>query len=359
MKNSILKPTIYILIFLSVFLIGCHEKKDNTTNNLLALYLLSGDPTDTMNLNTPLGRASATANAISSISANSTTVSNSGSFTMKNPNMKLPVDQQLLAAIHKIYQYGKDPVVAKQVMSELIAKNFPQKNGKVEKVLTAWSGATVVNGRNEYTYSGTLKGRVFEKRTTNMTLNGAACPVTAYFVALIQQSQLAEKGIAVFSNGKLSVSQTNTLGDSINKADVIFNDFGSIYTDSFAYYKELKKLNGLPIIGTCEGLQTSYALQDNFTKPVTMNGPLSFESTYLVSASFPNIRFRAKSFSNSNGLVISQGNITTPSLVIESLSYDTEVDVVSSNNLLSGTIKVTITGKINGDTLTENLSVVF
>ncbi|TGL39719.1 hypothetical protein [Leptospira perdikensis] len=359
MKNSILKPTIYLLIFLSVFLIGCHEKKDNTTTNLLTLYMLSGDPTDTMNLNTPLGRASATANVVSSISSNSTTVSNSGSFTMKNPNMKLPLDRQLLAAIHKIYQYGKDPVVAKEVMAEFIATNFPQKNGKVEKVLTAWSGATVVNGRNEYTYSGTLKGRVFEKRSTNMTVNGAACPITAYFVAQLQQNQLAEKGNAVFSNGKLSVSQTNTLGDSINKADIVFNNFGSIYTDSFAYYKEMKKMNSLPTIGTCEGLQTSYAMQDNYTKPVTMNGPLSFESTYLVTGSFPTIRFRAKSVSSSNGLTISQGDITTPSLVIESLSYDSEFDLVSSNSKLAGTIKVTITGKINGATLTENLTVIF
>lgn len=149
------------------------------------------------------------------------------------------------------------------------------------------------------------------------------------------------------------------LGDSINKADIVFNDFGSIYTDSFAYYKEMKNFNTLPSLGTCEGLQTSYATQDNFTKPVTMNGPLSFESTYLVSGSYPSIRFRAKSLSSSNGLIISQGNTATPSLVIESLSYDSEFDLVASNNRLSGTIKVTITGKINGESLTENLTVVF
>ncbi|TGL10191.1 hypothetical protein [Leptospira meyeri] len=359
MKKNTIQATISTLLFLSVFLTGCHDKKENTTHNLLALNLLSGDPTDTMNLNTPLGRASATANVVSSISSNSTTVSNSGSFTMKNPNLKQPLDKQLLAAIHKIYQYGKDPVVAKEVMAEFISTNFPEKNGKVEKVLTAWSGATVVNGRNEYTYSGTIKGRVFEKRSMNQTLNGAPCPINAYFVAMLQQNTLAEKGNAVFSNGKLSVSQTNTIGDSINKADVVFNDFGSIYTDSFAYYKEMKKINTLPTLGTCEGLQTSYTTQDNFTKPVIVNGPLSFESTYLVSASFPSIRFRAKSISSSNGLVISQGNTTTPSLIIESLSYDSEFDLVSSNNRLTGTIKVTITGKINGASLTENLTVVF
>ncbi|PJZ44334.1 hypothetical protein [Leptospira brenneri] len=345
------------LLFLSVFLTGCHEKKDNTTNNLLALYLLSGDPTDTMNLNTPLGRASATANVVSSISANSTTVSNSGSFTMKNPNMKQPLDKQLLAAIHKIYQYGKDPVVAKEVMAEFISTNFPEKNGKVEKVLTAWSGATVVNGRNEYTYSGTLKGRVFEKKTMNMYLNASTtCPVTTYFAALSNQNSLPEKGNAVFSNGKISISQSSS-GDYRNQASIVFNDFGSIYTDSFAYYKDIRKNGASSPSLTCAGFQEAYERQDRFTKPATLNGPLSFESTYLLSGSGSVLRLKSKSISNSNGLVISQDTITTPALTIESLTYDSEFDVTISGTTYTGTIKVTITGKINGDTLTETLTI--
>ncbi|TGL20169.1 hypothetical protein EHQ46_12335 [Leptospira yanagawae] len=357
MKNTILKPTIYLLIFLGIFLIGCNDKKDNTTTNLLALYLFSGDPTDTTNLNTPLGRASATANVVSSISANSTTSSNSGNFTMRNPNTKQPLDKQLLAAIVKIYQHGKDPVVAKEEISKIVKENFIQKANSTEKILTAWSSATSVNGRNEYTYSGTLKGRIFEKKMQNIPLGGGTtCPILTYFGAYSNYNSLQEKGTAVFTNGLYSVSQSNIL-DYRNKADVVFNDFGTLYTDEFAYYKELKKSNISLLQSDCAGVTKLYEIVDRVTKPATVNGALSFESSYEVASSPPNIRFYVKSKANSNGFVITQGSITTPTLVIENLSFDGVFDLVNSGTTVVGTVKVTISGKINGDVLTESLTI--
>lgn len=358
MKTTMPKISLAFVALIAILALTCKDKKDDTNTNLLALYLLQGDRTDTTNINTPLGRASATANVVSSIGTSVTTPSNSSNFAF-NTKVKKSIDQQLMAIISEIYLNGKDPILAKELIGNFIQQNLVPTQGRNEKVFTGWTGPTSSGGRNNYTYSGTVKGRDFVKKPITLTISGQPCTIETYQFATTSPTQFAERGTATFSNGQYSVSASNS-NDITNRANIQFNGFGSIYTDAFAYYKDINR-NGIGTpSATCEGFKTAYSRFDRFTKPVTMNGPLSFESTYLASGTLSgSFSLKSKSTSNSTGLVITQDNTTTPSLTIESLVYDSNFALSFAGSSYTGTVTITITGKINGDTLTETLTLNF
>lgn len=150
MKTTMPKISLAFVTLIAILALTCKDKKDDTNTNLLALYLLQGDRTDTTNINTPLGRASATANVVSSIGTSVTTPSNSSNFAF-NTKVKKSIDQQLMAIISEIYLNGKDPILAKELIGNFIQQNLVPTQGRNEKVFTGWTGPTSSGGRNNYT----------------------------------------------------------------------------------------------------------------------------------------------------------------------------------------------------------------
>ncbi|BDA77945.1 hypothetical protein LPTSP3_g08750 [Leptospira kobayashii] len=347
----------YLLLAITLFFITCKEDKKDDNSLLIGLALLNrgSSGSQTSDINTTVGKASATANLVSTISSSVATNSQSSNFTYNTKNSQ---SQRLIAMVREIYENGKDPVIAKEAVIKFIKEtNIANRNSRE---LTAWSSSSVNgNGETVYTYSGTVSGYVFTKTTTNLTISGASCPVETYIGYSSTVSSLTKQGTAVFTDGEYKTKTSSGVTTSSNKATAKFTNFGSIYTDSFGYYKYLKDKGTTSFSTTdCASLQSLYKDALVFSKPVTVNGTLVFDNQSSVTSG-SSYSFTITSQADSNDLVITQDGTTTPTLKIESLKLIATSTLTSSGSSFKGKFNITITGKINGETLAETITVDF
>ncbi|TGN21148.1 hypothetical protein [Leptospira idonii] len=350
-----LKLTTLAITISCIFVSSCKEDKKDDSALLLGLaYLASNNAANqTGDINTPVGRAVATASIVSTISGSVATNSQSGNFSY---NHKQFGEQKLMALVHEIYENGKDPIVAKEAVRKFL-KETRLENKNVRE-LTGWSSGTV-NGSGEtvYTYNGTVDGYIFKKTTLNLPVSGTNCQVEMYggYTSL---SGLTKQGTAVFSDGEYKSKSSGGTSTYTNKAAVQFNDFGSVYTDNFGYYKYYKE-KGRTTSLDCASIQQSYQEILPFTKLVTITGNMSFENQNILTGTASSLIFTVTSQANSNGLVITQNGTTTPSLVIENLKMVAASNLRTSGSSYAGNFNITISGKINGENLTESITVDF
>ncbi|WP_411823429.1 hypothetical protein [Leptospira sp. 'Mane'] len=349
----------FLLLIATLSLVSCKEDKKDNTPLFIGLALLSrGDSASkTGDINTTIGKANATASIVSTISSSVATNGQSGNFTY---NTKASTNQRLMAMVREIYENGKDPVIAKEAVKKFIKESNPTNTNSRE--LTAWSSSSVNgNGETVYTYSGSVSGYVFTKTSINATVNGASCPIETYLGYFSTLSGLTKQGTAVFSDGEYKTKTSSGTTTNSNKATVKFSNFGSVYSDSFGYYKYLKD-KGISSASTsdCASLQALYRDFLPYTKPVTVNGTLTFENQSVITGSTSSsLNFSTTSQANSNDLVITQDGITTPSLTIESLKMIATSALTTSGVSFKGKFNIAITGKINGETLAESITVEF
>jgi len=304
-------------------------------------------------MNTPVGRAVATASLVSIISTNVASSSNGGSFSFDTNKSQ---NQKLMAMLKEIYENGKDPVITQSAVRKFIKESNPIRKQKQE--LTGWSSASInANGETVHTYSGTVDGYLFVKSPMSLPMSGTTCAVETYSGYGGSLSGFTKQGTAIYSEGELR-TKSGSLTTVINKATVKFNDFGSLYTDTFGYYKSLKELETISTTD-CPGFQALHKKFAANTKPVTMKGTILFENHYSSAASASSLNFTTTSLANSNDLVITHEGRTTPSLTIEGLKMIATSALVSSGSSFSGKFNIAITGKINGVTLAESITVEF
>ncbi|MEM7181518.1 MAG: hypothetical protein AAF518_11440 [Spirochaetota bacterium] len=403
------------LLSLLVFITACGGKSSNNQRNLALLYLASQQSSDpgnsvstTMDISSNSGKASAATNVVSSASSSAVNASNvSGDTpTAKNQN-SLHVGQQLL----ELYKNGMDPVL----LQSLLTRNRIRK----QRAVTYSQSGTDASGNKTYTFSGSLTGKDYSNAVAvySLQLDSSECAVLTSYNTSCASSvcALANKGTATISNGQYSYpSYTDTNSYTFkSEATISFSEYGTVYLDPYANATALKNANAIqfftkcPVTSsasntttsislnfssddgcTCEDIQSVYGelVQGYAYSIVSGDLTYSYESTYSpVGTAVQNsdgsytISYVGNSTSivDSSGITIEQNSISSDTITMSSLQYETEYDYSNiynqtltqnsdgstttaySSYSFSGTYKIKISGTLNGSSINETYTISF
>jgi hypothetical protein len=404
-----------IIFFHIIFMMSCADKKkDNNLALGILLYLANNQSTDVnallsklTDINTPVGKASAVSNMVSSVAGSA---ASAGNVNPRSGNLQL----------NNILNNGLDPYIVDSSLR--LQKSNTRSSSMNTKSITYTESGTDANGNRKYSFSGTKVGYDLtnEKRTIKINVQDALCkeftiPDYNCFSNGTNSSGVActQQGNQTISNGEHTFSNfTSTAEYTFNsKADLNFTDFGTGYFDPLMYTILIKKaidkgffskcnknkftssngnqVNDISGDGcTCDLVTSIYGdvyekgflaskisgdLSYNFTSNIIPISSSSITNADGTSTNKSQNKGKNSSISSSsNGLTIVQngtnsGNFTFSNLKFSSeYSMNSESTTKSENNQTvtysfkySGNYLINISGVVKGETINETFNIIF
>lgn len=357
------KQGLILCTILLLALVACKkDSKDDTNKNLALLALLNNR---SGGLSPEQKSASATANgAVNASSA----AQNSGTMTASNDSQT----EQML--VSEIFENGMDPVVVREVASQIASLHKEKQNNPVQlTAITASSTGTTPN--KTWTFSGDVSGSGVT--TQSSTAFGTAlgivnCPITTI-------SPTGTQGTATFSNGTLAFSGSGTStafsGTSNLSANITFSNYGVFYTDYLSMIQFYKNPpTSTPSITTCAGLQQSFgAFYNAISKYAVISSgsaAVTYKRTYSgqnsTSAIQSNSKFDA-TVDSPAGLTMTEYDGATPgtakTVTLQNVKYGYESSITLSGSPTSptgsGNFSVSFSGTVNGTAIDQIFSFTF
>ncbi|HRG49095.1 MAG TPA: hypothetical protein PLG41_23005 [Leptospiraceae bacterium] len=397
------------LVAFSLFLANCAKEKEDNTGKLGILLLLSGSnkgsagagasalsPTQQMSTSVSASVSSAASAATSAVGGTAGTSGTAGAGSAPS------------AFLDEIHQNGKDPYFIKSRLQEYAKKTALNKNkASLETKMTALTGTssgtpTTTAGVTtyNYTFAGTLDGSGSKVGTYDI---GRYIPsVGACTISFIGRDPSAKQGVATFTNGTGSWSNTSATGTSSYKggisANIAFADYGTFWYDEYSYYKLLKQYIGsgantattssTPISSlSCADLKSVYNMiytfwnHSKFTGNIVTSYNYNYSYGYSSSGSTYTYTYTGDNTSKTTtpSLTISLSSLvgstiaSVPSTITDTdITYNQKYNFSSSFSSGSATTTSTassytytgsytfvISGKINGSAINDTLTITF
>ncbi|TGL97877.1 hypothetical protein EHQ76_14220 [Leptospira barantonii] len=356
------KQGLILCMILLLAVVACKkDSKDDTNKNLALLALLNRSG----GLSPEQKSASATANGAVNASA---AAQNSGTMTASNDSQT----EQML--VSEIFENGMDPVVVREVASQIASLHKNEQESPVQlTAITASSTGTTPN--KTWTFSGDVSGTGVT--TQNNTTFAAALGIPNCSITLL--SSTGTQGTATFTNGTMAFSGSGTStafsGTSNLSANVAFSNYGVFYTDYLSmiqFYKNPPTTT--PDISTCAGLQQSFGTFFSAISKYAVISSGSAAVTYKRTYSGQNSTSAVQSNSKFDATVDSPAGLTmieyegaTPgtskTVTLQNVKYGYESSISLSGSPTAptgtGNFSVSFSGTVNGTAIDQIFSFTF
>lgn len=340
------------------FISSCDsDSNNNNERNLLLLGAFALSSPTSNSLLSPAQRTATSAAQTTAAVASSvaTSAGTSGATALLGP-------QRVERFLADIIQNGRDPIYIREATAALKAEIAPRlrQGGNVAQLAAVtFTQNGTENGKNKYTFAGTVDGRT----TTSATLNlgqyspylGGNCPVT-----IKSADPTKAVGTATISNGVLTYSGTGSgtgfSGTSKQTATISFSNFGLVYHDVYSLYKAMQS-NGLAPTNlfststTCPQIQTLYNLFNSYLREESI---ASGSMTSEYSSSFS---FGTGSLTNT----YTAKGVSQPTVTINGVptSFDITYGFSFVQSGTSLVLTITMSGLVNGSAINDTLTTTF